>query len=86
MKLDTGVVPVDEQTYHAIATSRGPRADEGMKGLLLAMSSNKAVRCLYRVPRECRRSSWRHVLLDQLLHESSLALGDAGYFLRPHRV
>lgn len=32
MKLDTGVVPVDEQTYHAVATTRDPRTDEGMEG------------------------------------------------------
>ena len=28
MKLDTGVVPVDEQTYHAVATTRDPRTEE----------------------------------------------------------
>lgn len=35
MKLDTGIVPIvplDEQTYHAVATSRDPRTDEGMEG------------------------------------------------------
>jgi hypothetical protein len=32
MKLDTGVAPLDEQTYHAVATTRDPRTDEGMEG------------------------------------------------------
>ena len=35
MKLDTGIVPIgplDEQTYHAVATTRDPRTDEGMEG------------------------------------------------------
>ena len=50
MKLDTGVVPVDEQTYHAVATTRDPRPDEGMEGLPLAMSSIKAASALSSLP------------------------------------